>query len=317
MRELKAAHRRLERSLILDVMEEARSAESGTHNYGFENIMAVGISDKVVNGRPSADPCVTVYVATKVPLDQVHQDARVPDRIKGIPTDVVRIGNIRAAGGVFVGTYRPALGGVSVSCPQVGAGTIACLVQKGNTTCVLSNNHVLANVNQGQQGDPILQPGVSDGGQAGASQIGTLLNFVTIDFANPNSVDCAIASVLPVLVSPLLEVLGQLQLPTVTAQKNMPVKKVGRSTGSTSGLVTDVNATAWIDYGTSGTAVFRNQVIVRSSDSNSFSEDGDSGALVVSNSNQPVALLAGLGVGFSIANPIDSVLSALGVTIIA
>jgi len=67
--------------------------------------------------------------------------------------------------------------------------------------------------------------------------------FVTIDFDNPNLVDCAIAEVQPALVSPLLDVLGKLALPVVTAQKDMLVKKVGRSTQMTRGRVKDVNAT--------------------------------------------------------------------------
>ena len=47
------------------------------------------------------------------------------------------------------------------------------------------------NANRGCQGDPILQPGTSDGGTAGGS-IATLADYVPLDFGTSSS-DCAIA----------------------------------------------------------------------------------------------------------------------------
>src|SRR6478672_1247675 len=154
-RSFEAAHRKLEQSLILNVADEALSASSGTQLHGFENIKGVGISEKIVNGWLTPDRCITVYVAAKVPLDEIQEEARVPDTVSGVPTDVVEIGEVDAF--PFKGRYRPAPGGVSVGHFHITAGTIGCLVRKTDALCILSNNHVLANVNAGRIGDPILQ----------------------------------------------------------------------------------------------------------------------------------------------------------------
>jgi hypothetical protein len=124
------AKEQLERKLILDVMEEALAAESGTDTHGFENIKGVGISEKITSGWLTAQPCVTVYVAAKAPLHEVHPAAQVPKEVHGIVTDVVEIGEIDAF--PFKGRYRPAPGGVSVGHFKITAGTIGCLVRKGN-----------------------------------------------------------------------------------------------------------------------------------------------------------------------------------------
>lgn len=210
-RSFRTAHKQLERSLILDVVEEALSAESGSKTYGFENIKGVGISEKLVNGWLTSDPCVTVYVAAKAPLTEIREEARVPEKVGAVPTDVVEIGEIEAF--PFKGRYRPAPGGVSVGHFNVTAGTIGCLVKKGEVVCVLSNNHVLADVNQGKPGDAIVQPGPYDGGQVPADQIGKLTTFVPIDFTKPNTVDCAIAEVQPTVATALNKAIKEPESP--------------------------------------------------------------------------------------------------------
>jgi hypothetical protein len=271
-RSLEAAHRKLEQSLILNVVEEAQSASSGTDFHGFENIKGVGISEKIVNGWLTLDPCITVYVAAKVPLSEIQENARVPETVGGVPTDVVEIGEIDAF--PFKGRYRPAPGGVSVGHFHITAGTIGCLVRKADSLCILSNNHVLANVNAGRIGDPILQPGPIDGGHDPADRIGRLKQFVPIDFVKPNAVDCAIAEVDPKLVTAQNQALGKLKLPVVSPTVNMLVNKCGRTTQLTRGRITDVSATMRVGYGPSGTAVFQKQIIVTSLNVNPFSQGG-------------------------------------------
>ncbi len=114
---------------------------------------------------------------------------------------------------------RPAEGGYSVGHYQITAGTIATCVYDilpGGTTgsppaqgigtpphCyILSNNHVLANTNAAQSGDPILQPGPYDGGTDPTDRIAALSRWVPITLEPPtprslhrNVVDAAIASI--------------------------------------------------------------------------------------------------------------------------
>src|SRR5436190_1876183 len=86
--------------------------EPEPHRYGFENIVGVGVAEKVTAGRLTRRLAVTVYVVSKVPDEHVLDEARVPPEVNGHPTDVVATGEFRAQ--PYKGRYRPAPGGCSV-----------------------------------------------------------------------------------------------------------------------------------------------------------------------------------------------------------
>ncbi len=314
--QLLAAKEKLEEQLILNVTEKALSAESGTELHGFENILGVGISEQISSGKETGRSCVTVYVVAKVPEDQVEAEALVPQEVDGIPVDVIETGELHAL--PFRGRYRPAPGGVSVGHYKITAGTLGCLARKGSALYILSNNHVLADSNKGKVGDPILQPGPYDGGKVPADVIAKLSQFVPIKFGGPvNEVDCAIAQTSPKLVRPLSKCFGRISATPVACKRNLLVKKCGRTTQFTRGRITDCNATVRVGYGPSGTAVFRNQIIIVSLTRNPFSAGGDSGSLICTNvGNRPVGLLFAGSATHTIANPIQKVLSALNVSIV-
>src|SRR3989449_1180431 len=90
---------------------------------------------------------------------------------------------------------RPAPMGFSVGHPAITAGTIGARVRDAlGRVYILSNNHVLANSNDANIGDPQYQPGPFDGGTA-ADQIATLTDFQTITFTSSanNTMDAGIA----------------------------------------------------------------------------------------------------------------------------
>ena len=90
------------------------------------------------------------------------------------------------------------------------------------------------------------------------------------------------------------------------------VKKHGRTTGLTHGEVVAVNAIVTVGYST-GSARFVKQIIISPG---SFSDGGDSGSLIVTESgNNPVGLLFAGSDLYTIANPINLVLSRFGVSI--
>lgn len=317
-KQLVSAKGQLERRLLLGVTERALSAGSGTKLYGFENIVGVGISEKMVGGQYTGERCCTVYVVAKAPKDAIETAALVPTDIKGIPTDVVATGELHAL--PHRGRYRPAPGGVSVGHFRITAGTLGCLVRKGRSRCILSNNHVLANSNNATVGDPIVQPGPTDGGRVPADVVAKLLQFVRIRFGGAvNRVDCAIAEVTSSrLVSPLNKCFGRLNAIPVPAQINLLVKKCGRTTQFTRGRITDVSATVRVSYGTAGVALFQNQIVIVSLTGTPFSAGGDSGSLIVTDvGNRPVGLLFAGSATHTIANRIGNVLAALNVTIVS
>ncbi len=217
---------------------------------------------------------------------------------------------------------RPVPIGVSSGHPSITAGTLGARVTDGDRVFALSNNHVFAAVNQGREGDHLLQPGVVDGGRDPDDALGTLAAFEPIRFCSlvcpENRIDAAIALTTTEDVGNATPDggYGTPRSRTAEAELGMTVQKYGRTTGQTAGRVTGIHAT--IDVGYRGSnARFVDQIVVSDG---SFSNPGDSGSLIVTKGTllgdrRPVALLfAGSNVN-TIANPIDFVLERFGVTV--
>ena len=246
--------------------------------------------------------------------------AGIPKEVDGVPVEVQVTGEFVPF--ALTGRYRPVPIGVSVgNNNECAAGTIGCVVIKGGQHYILSNNHVLARENAGSIGEVIVQPGRYDSKPkcadlSSTNTVANLSDFVPINFSGGNNtVDAAIA--LYSTTNSCATLSGFYGLPsstTVTATVNLPIKKVGRTSSLTTGTVTAINATVDVNYGAAGVAHFVGQIVT----SGHFSRSGDSGSLVVTGdaNNNPVGLLfAGTNDGVTILNPINSVLSAFGVTV--
>ncbi len=217
---------------------------------------------------------------------------------------------------------RPVPIGVSTGHPDITAGTIGCRVTDGISVYALSNNHVYANCNHAVLDDSVLQPGAYDGGGEG-DIIGYLAAYQEINFTGgDNTIDAAIALVdtSTVGISTPSDGYGTPKSQTISAYINQKVKKYGRTTGFTKGSVIAINAIVEVVYGEDGTANFINQIVISPG---TFSAGGDSGSLIVADGigknkqddRKPVGLLFAGSSLYTIANPIDNVLNALGVTI--
>jgi hypothetical protein len=275
---------------------------------GFSNIRGFAIGEKTTSGHATADLAVKVYVVEKNPLSVLSEGERVPEQINGYPTDVEEVGEVVAQG--FQGREKPAYCGSSVGHFAITAGTLGCLVVLDDgSLCMLSNNHVLANVNDGSRDDRILQPGPAD---FGTELIARLLKFNEIRFGRDNEVDAAVALTSFALANPEHHAYV-IDTTPLEAGLNMPVRKEGRTTGHRLGSVTGVEAEIAVSYGSKGQANFVNQIQIRGN-GDLFSEGGDSGSLVVhANTFQPVGLLFAGGNGITFANPIQKVIDALGI----
>jgi len=210
-------------------------------------------------------------------------------------------------------------------------GTLGSVVKdaKGNRY-ILSNNHVLARSNAGKVGEAIMQRGYVDTvpvcSKTGTINVANLSKFVPLKFnATNNTVDAAIAKVITGKVSTTGEILGigTISSTTVNPAVGLKVEKSGRTTGKKTGTIASVNVTATVSgYGACGTgtstAKFVNQFLINST---TFSAGGDSGALIVTQpavgkKPNPVGLLFAGSTSTTLANPIKSVLTALGVTVV-
>ena len=198
------------------------------------------------------------------------------------------------------------------------SGTLGSMVQDGSgTKFILSNNHVLDDTNKGTRGDPIVQPGLADVAcvQDPTTAVANLSRAVKINFGGTNTVDAAIAEVIPGDVSSDIMNIGPIASTTVAASLGLAVQKQGTATCLTSGTISSVSFHGKISYGKGKSARFVNQIVINVQN---FGGPGDSGSLIVTQESCPQAvglLFAGSGdQSQTIANPISKVLSKLHVS---
>lgn len=278
------------------------------------NVVGVGIGYKEIKGEETDTLCVHVYVEKKMTKKDLATDAMIPSTLGDVKTDVREIGRVEAL--AFKSKIRPAKPGYSIGHYKITAGTFGCLVKDACNPCltyILSNNHVLANSNAANRGDPILQPGKADGGSYPADLIARLHQFVPILFNQReryNLVDAALAK--PIDLRKVVASVAGLGIPkgTVEATLGMNVVKSGRTTGTTTGKVVGIDATIAVNYGV-GVGYFRNQILT-----SNMSQGGDSGSLLMSRDRKATGLLFAGSTRVTVHNNINNVLMALGVEIV-
>ncbi len=219
-------------------------------------------------------------------------------------------------------------------------GTLGALVtDRDGTPYILSNNHVLAESDQARTGDTVVQPALVDlncNPQAGRS-VGSLRYVVPLQSRQTN-VDAALAAATPAVdgtgailqlgpsingvLTAAAPAAGEGEALTAGLLNQLRVVKSGRTTGLTCSTVNTVDLSVQVDYYYDCaetqpyyTKTYVNQIGMPGA---SFADSGDSGALVLDAGNaQPVGLFFSSGAddsnhGFSVANPIQDVLSELG-----
>ncbi|HEX4037118.1 MAG TPA: hypothetical protein VHX37_03590 [Acidobacteriaceae bacterium] len=301
---------------------------------------------------PSNVPAQDVYVVGSVNGSMMTSPLHVLVNSQGMVSDPVTHQSIQtgaAALGTSGGndgdydTYEDHNGDSYVA--DCCGGTLGALVEDPqDNEYILSNNHVLAESDQGRVGDTIDQPGLIDGACTPLSRpgstlhpVGSLRYFVPLASRQTN-VDAALAAVAPGTVDPNGSILG-LGTPGANqaltaappmagrgetldaANLGMEVVKSGRTTGLTCSSLSAVALTVKVDYYKDcaetqpyTTKTYTNQIGISGSH---FTDSGDSGALVLDASNaQAIGLYFaggtdGDGHGLSVANPIGDVLHAL------
>jgi hypothetical protein len=259
----------------------------------------------------------------------------VGPRIEGIPVEVQVTGPIVAQPCTPTTCTNtdiwplPVPIGISTSTAGVcTAGTIGARVLAGGTVYALSNNHVYAGSNSIPLGTNVLQAGRLDAvpqcSSTGLNVLGTLSAFQSIAFCGAscpnNTLDAAIAVSATSKLGRATPPAGYgtpkaLPWPAVLG---LPVKKYGRTTSLTTGVIAGIDATIRVDYPGVGTAQFIHQIVMGSCPT-ACSKGGDSGSLIVSNdaSANPMGLLfAGNTANtMTFANRIGDVLARFGVSV--
>ncbi|GBC61004.1 hypothetical protein DENIS_1964 [Desulfonema ishimotonii] len=311
------------------------------------NVVATGVGYKVTGGKKTSTLGIICSVTEKIPVSRLPSRDRVPQTLDGVPTDVIRTGPIRALQS-STDRHRPAPGGVSIGHRDITAGTLGCLVKRGDKLFILSNNHVLANSNAAKIGDPILQPGPHDGGKYPDDHIADLEDFVPISIVGVPS-ECEVAGQIAKWLNVVAKYLGKdtrLQAVRIQAEDNlvdaaiarprspeaeyvkneildigaiagtasgeldMAIKKYGRTTNFTTGQIEQVDVTVNVQYGEGRIASFTDQLMA-----GAMSQGGDSGSAVLDSDNRLVGLLFAGSENSTIINRIENVFSALRVSL--
>lgn len=223
-------------------------------------VTAVDVGFKIRNEKLTEDVALRVHVERKLPLEalekrEVFTKSGSPEKVGGFPIDVIeasyvparRPAPIELAGLEDVDrTERidPLVGGISVGNPRITAGTLGAIVwdRTDGSVCLLSNWHVLAGSPDAAAGEPILQPGSIDGGTP-ADTVATLARsrldsdmdaaIARLNGARGYSRDIAELAPIAGIVNPAL---------------GMQVRKSGRTTGLTDGVIDGLSFSGAIGY---------------------------------------------------------------------
>jgi hypothetical protein len=294
--------------------------------------VAVGLRRR--GGHLTQERVLKVYVAHKKPPHLVHPAAMLPASIATAAgeaaVDVEEMPPPRvppmhtpqeeaalAAARLRV-PRRPAIGGASLAHYRFPTGTVALGVRDNHTgaACLLSCNHVLAQVDRALPGDPVLQPAHRDGGGP-LSIVGHLLRWTDLRFdGTPNHADAAIAICPPWMAMSEVDMIGPITGIAPSVALGGTMRKVGRATGLTEGRVVGLHGSFKANYALLGfgntQAVFVDQIVVELG-----CGFGDSGSLLVDDENRAAGLLfAATDRLHTWFNPFTAVADALDISLL-
>ncbi|MDP9120523.1 MAG: hypothetical protein M3O15_04015 [Acidobacteriota bacterium] len=294
----------------------------GAFATSLSNVHATGVGVRVKAGKVVPGEFVLkVYVFAKLPLGD--KTPGITTRFNEITVDVeplpvqLALAGARARAAAVLPPVipaqrqrrRPIVGGLSIA-PLNGSfvGTLGCFLRRttGGSEQIfgLSNNHVMAAVNQLPLGTPIVQPGPEVAPTAPGDVFAALSAFTEVRFPDAqlgavmNQLDAAVAIVSNLKAIKRGEIFGiQKYVPTLAAPlPGMRVTKSGRTTGVTTGIITATHVSGTqIDYGTRTAprvATFTDTIEIVSDSNLPFSAPGDSGSVILEHeTGRPVALL--------------------------
>ena len=283
-----------------------------------DNVVGVGISEKISKRKHTGELALTFYVQRKLSKKKLKSAEFIPPTVPNtlstsetIKTDVVVLGKLRPE---VKAIRKPIQPGYSIGHIDVTAGTLGAVVLKGKTLHLLSNSHVLALGGLVDKGDAIVYPGKRDGGALPGDLIAKLSGFKAFKIGGDfvNRVDCAIAKPTAARQGDVVSEIKNVGLPkgVIKPERGMKIVKFGRTSGKTTGEVKDVHFRFVLDFeGDIGKVGFIDQVLCTR-----YSQDGDSGSLVLDRASGCAVGLHFAGAeGGSVFNPIEEVLKALGV----
>src|SRR5258705_4720085 len=145
-----------------------------------QNVVGVGIGEKISEGKQTGTLAVKLFVRMKYPQGELNGNLALPKEINGVPTDIEEAGTFRrfqtAAARRLTGMpnprtkMRPAHPGCSIGFQDprnqfVMAGTFGGVVKDKTGTYILRNKPVLARQKRFPPPPANYHPGLVDGGK--------------------------------------------------------------------------------------------------------------------------------------------------------
>jgi hypothetical protein len=281
-----------------------------------------------------------VYVSKDFPA---KVKAKLPQEISGFGIEY-RHGMFGQTGGLppaGVGAPSHYLHNARIACGSsigmggsFGAGTLGALVRVGDDLFGLSNNHVIGRCNYAEGGHPILAPGnidINPNFLVHPFTVGVFENSAPLLNGSPATVDVTNnldASLMRIVDDAKVSAMQGNHYPTPnkvgSLADGMHVKKVGRTTGYTEGVVSGkIAGFQSIPYTVPELQqqfnVFFTEAWIVEGIGGPFSDGGDSGSLVVGadENGEPIAVglvFAGNG-SITLVVPLDLILNHFGATI--
>jgi hypothetical protein len=290
------------------------------------NVVGVGVGRKTAKGFETNEPCLVVLVSRKLPGSELAERDRIPTLVERCKTDVIEVGSVTASGAVeppvpgessLSCRVRPAQGGFSIgrvagTSGSIAAGVIDADGQLGarKRYYLLGSNSVLAALNEGRVGDPILQPSAADGGNVRNDTLAKLSRFVPLNFdEQPNFVDAAIAEVSFAELDRSVFWIGYAAERAPRVRIGQMLQKTGRSSCYSTALVKAVHVTLAVSYA-ARRARFCQQILTTP-----LATPGDGGSLVLDSARRAVGLTLAVSPSVTLVSPIGLVESLLGIRV--
>ncbi len=291
-----------------------------------QGVHAVGIGNKMIAGEYSGIVAIIVSVDKKIEAKLLDSDQLIPPEIDGFLTDVIARPRRGAVSDIFAfelggervkqecRVYSPLVGGCRIvsALPngKFDGGTLGVVVMsRNNKPAILSNRHVLCGVENPVTGGRVHQPGNNP--KIASTQeypVATVTEFSSGYDAAVAELDAGISWTNFVLD------IGPIQGTYDVQPADIPyrVRKRGAMTGVSDLVVTELNVSG-VDCNNTPYTV--NMQV--KGPTGSYAQ-GDSGSVLVDDQYRIVGLLYQFWpqLDFAEAEPIDKVISALGVTII-
>jgi hypothetical protein len=290
-------------------------------------VHAVGVGDKLKGGERTAETSIRVYVTRKRPLEEIPPEERVPAEIEGMKTDVVErpIPVVEQVAGIPATTpdredaheRRPVRGGTQLKpAPTAGAGTLGCICTvTGDASKVIAvtAHHVVYTPSDTPNHEEVGQP---NGDSSSSDSCDDIIGKV-LDAQHDEDVDVALIQ-LNGHTTYLAEIEGVGVVAGIGPHpaKNDPVRKRGRTTGLTGGIVDDISTDGDVNNhdGTLNRHYKRAIQVKANPDpatpgATDFTRGGDSGAAYLNAAGQVIGIhFSGApGTGFSFGTPMETI----------